>query len=374
MSLSSIPLDKKFRNIPQLRMLRMHRFLKVVLFFVLFFFFLILMGCETSTEPVFQTGDIRMLLLGTRRDGKGPLYVKKLKEARSHSIVSGLAYSVFEISLSPDGRKIALEISLKNYFLVLNSDGTELRKIQVPGSYFSQLQFSPENSFVVGVLSLNDNTFLSVYDLRFNWMKQITEPDEKAYTFRILPDGKSLIYVANGKTLMQRNLDGSGKRMITQLPFSAYKLVFRRNGKRLYLHDGKNVYGMDFPKGNPVQLTHFTEGKLFDFDVSPDDKQIACLVGITPDDGIFVVQRESGQVREIFRGKDVQQPLRFTPDGQYIAFIMNQVVEQNSLLQLIFAIRPDGSHFHQISDLPYQGTDGKVKYPEFRRYAFFPLH
>lgn len=350
-----------------------HRLGISILSFLLFLLFLLGVSCQTITEPVFQTGDIRMLLLGDRRDGVGPLYIKKIKETRSHPLISDFASGIFEIHISPDGGKIALE-GYEAKFYVLNSDGTGLREFQVPGSNFLRLQFTSDNSYVVGVLSIDGNSFLAVYDLHFNLIKQITEPEENARTFRILPDGKSLVYIANGKTLMQRNLDGSGKRLLKQFDFLVYQLILSRNGKRLYLQGAENVYVMGFPDSNPVQLTHFTEGKLAGFDVSPDEKQVACLVRIDRDDCIFVVQREGGEVHEIFRENEINSTLQFTPDGQYIAFLMTQVVEQGLVLERVFAIRPDGSDFHLISDSPYRDADGKMRYPEFWRFAFFPLH
>src|SRR5260221_4949672 len=112
--------------------------------------------------------------------------------------------------------------------------------------------------------------------------------------------------------------------------------------------DDKKDKKKDEKKGLPLKSdrkVEFTtdEGTWLSLDVSPDGKTIAFeLVG-----DIYTLPIEGGQAKIIDGGMAFDSQPRFSPDGQWIAFISDREGSEN-----IFIMHPDGSDQKQVSKDP----------------------
>src|SRR6266849_2330177 len=104
----------------------------------------------------------------------------------------------------------------------------------------------------------------------------------------------------------------------------------------------------DEKKGLPLKSSRkveFTtdEGTWLSLDVSPDGKSIAFeLVG-----DIFTLPIEGGQAKLISGGMAFDSQPKFSPDGQWIAFLSDREGTEN-----IWIMHPDGTGVKQISKDP----------------------
>src|SRR5262249_40919424 len=107
----------------------------------------------------------------------------------------------------------------------------------------------------------------------------------------------------------------------------------------------KKDYKKDEKKGlplNPDRKIEFTtdEGTWLSLDVSPDGKTIVFeLLG-----DIYSLPIEGGQAKLISGGMSFDSQPRFSPDGQWVAFISDREGSDN-----IWIMHPDGTDVNQVS-------------------------
>src|SRR6267143_517977 len=112
--------------------------------------------------------------------------------------------------------------------------------------------------------------------------------------------------------------------------------------------DEKKEEKKDEKKGLPLKSSRkveFTtdEGTWLSLDVSPDGKSIAFeLVG-----DIFTLPIEGGQAKLISGGMAFDSQPKFSPDGQWIAFLSDREGSEN-----IWVMHPDGTEVKQVSKDP----------------------
>ena len=104
----------------------------------------------------------------------------------------------------------------------------------------------------------------------------------------------------------------------------------------------------DEKKGLPLKpdrKIEFTtdEGTWLSLDVSPDGKTIVFeLIG-----DFYTLPIEGGQAKLILGGMAFESQPKFSPDGQWIAFVSDREGSEN-----IWIIRPDGTGLKQVSKDP----------------------
>src|SRR5947209_976075 len=119
-------------------------------------------------------------------------------------------------------------------------------------------------------------------------------------------------------------------------------------GKSEDKKDTKKDEKKDDKKGLPLKSDHkieFTtdEGTWLSLDVSPDGKTIVFdLLG-----DIFTLPIEGGTAKRITSGLAFDGQPRFSPDGQWIAFLSDREGSEN-----IWIMHPDGSNVKQVSKDP----------------------
>src|SRR6266851_6868369 len=118
------------------------------------------------------------------------------------------------------------------------------------------------------------------------------------------------------------------------------KMEEKKDEKKEEKKDEKK--GLPLKSGRKVEFTT-DEGTWLSLDVSPDGKTIALeLVG-----DVYTLPIEGGQAKLIAGGMAFDSQPKFSPDGQWIAFLSDREGSEN-----IWIMHPDGTGVKQVSKDP----------------------
>ncbi|MBU1043859.1 MAG: DUF5050 domain-containing protein [Candidatus Omnitrophica bacterium] len=152
-------------------------------------------------------------------------------------------------------------------------------------------------------------------------------------------------------------LDGTGQRVLTNLPGMQYDASWSNDGKHI-LYSALESYGkhhiwiMDIDGKNSKQLT--SNDKAYDLSAvfSPDDKTIAFASNQTGNFEIWLMDNNGKNLKNITNNNAFDAKPTFSPDAKQIAFVSSR---SNSLQ--IWIMNTDGSNPVMISDGKEEAQD-----------------
>ena len=231
-------------------------------------------------------------------------------------------------------------------------------------------------SGLTGVLAVSegiDGIFL--FDLATGQLTRLTDtpypafdadwsPDGSRLVFRAEPDGNSEIFVMNA--------DGTDAHDLTHDPAADFAPAWSPDGGLIAfasdrapaLGRGSDIFVMA-PDGSGVRRVAGHRGVDEYPDWSPDGKRLVFSGAITPgsDQDIYVVDVDGSQEINLTGTPDgnENQPA-WSPDGQTIVFNCGEGTcgagDLNADHDLdIYAIGPDGSNYHNLTDSPAEDRD-----------------
>jgi len=140
--------------------------------------------------------------------GNGNIYITDLNGAPPQPLIpsSDLGY-LMDVSWSQDGNYLAMW-SLQNNTIVyvVNSDGTELSKVELGMQIFGTPQFTPTNESIVFYGADNATSGLFEFSLQDSQVKLISGKVEDESGFAFSPDGSKLAYFEMDRDLGEARL------------------------------------------------------------------------------------------------------------------------------------------------------------------------
>jgi len=222
---------------------------------------------------------------------------------------------------------------------IMQSDGSDARRLSLQGRFNGDPTVHPDGQSVAYTTFSDGRVEIVRTDLGGGALERLTEDEMIALTPYFSPDGSELLYqsIRDGRmNLLRRPVTGGEGLIVTEGTFS-HSPSFSPDGSKLAIHmvhpdDGRfrtailpagggeplelfefhseqrspwgpdsnslyhtetregtmNIYLMPLDGGAPRQLTHFTEGEIFDFDISPDHTQLLIARGETLRDIVLI--------------------------------------------------------------------------------------
>lgn len=229
-----------------------------------------------------------------------------------------LAGQIGELSLSPDGKKVAVE-ARGEIFAASSKDGGDAVRITKTPAAESFVTWSGDSKKLVYSSERNGTMQLFQYDFTTDTETQLTNAGND-YSPIFSPDGKNLVFIRNGRTLMIYDPATKQERELCKFYADSPPLV----GKRTIVW-------------------------------SPDNKWIAFLT-YSPENrsytNVSVVLASGGTARPIsFLANSNAGTLSWSPDGTFILFDTSQRTEDGLIARVDLNLRTPKFREDQFRDL-----------------------
>jgi eukaryotic-like serine/threonine-protein kinase len=253
------------------------------------------------------------------------------------------------MSVTADGKSLAVTQSdaLTNLWIAPRSDPARASQITFGAGKYSQLSWTPDGKIVYGAMGSGSGD-IWIMDADGGNQKQLTSNAGVNIYPAVSPDGRYIVFNSNRGSasnilnVWRMNSDGSNPKQLTQgsgelgcsVTPDGQWVVYSSNeafGKQ-------KLWKVSIDGGEPVQLSENTTALPA---VSPDGKQVACIYweGLLESPfGIGVIPIEGGAPAKFF--KLAQGPVRWTVDGNAIAYINDQNGVSNIWLQPLSGAAP----------------------------------
>jgi len=199
--------------------------------------------------------------------------------------VSGTRHA--EPAIQPDGQSIVFESWGGDQFGIwsIRLDGTGLEKLTPDGAFGTRAAVSPDGEWLL---------YETIYEGDFQMVRQSLATGERevvltgdCHSPSWSPDGSRMVlhFRAGGERLWKTGiLTPDGSELLGTYDFhSELDSPWSADGQSLFHAETKdgvtNIYLMPLDGGEPQQLTDFSEGEIFDFDVSPDGSTLLIAQG-----------------------------------------------------------------------------------------------
>jgi tricorn protease len=228
-----------------------------------------------------------------------------------------LTDQISEISLAPDGKKIAFVVR-GEVFAASATDGGDAARVTFTPAEESQVAWSADSRRLVYVSDRDGPTHLFLYDFATNKETQLTNETASDDTPRFSPDGKMI--------------------------------AFQRAGEEI------RVIEVDSKKEHTIARAHLERPPLSSdrpFVWSPDSKWIAYMpVGEKLFKNVFVAPVAGGEGRQIsFLANGGSDTLSWSPDGTFLLFDTGQRTETSQLARVDLIPRTPRFREDQFRDL-----------------------
>ncbi len=259
--------------------------------------------------------------------------IEVIEDARRDPVTERTMMSGAEsVDLSPDRKKIALEIS--GSIWLMDAEGGRATPLTPDGSGDHMPRFSPDSKKIAFYSSRKGNDDLYVMDADGSDLRQITFSPEGEHFHNWAPDGRWLVYSAD-------------------------------RGKH------RNLWRVNADGSNPLQLTQ-AQFNCDDPSVSPDGKWIAFDSWAKGNADIYVMPAGGGQARFVYGTLAQEESPRWSPDGRLLVFtrtsstgtaVTRQVVvtDLQGSGEVMIGDGRDGSFTPDGRDIVYADGRGLVK-------------
>src|SRR5262249_10476248 len=222
-----------------------------------------------------------------------------------------------EVSLSPDGKKLALVVH-GEVFAAGAKDGGDATRVSSTAARESQVTWAPDSRRLAYVSDRDGAAHVYLYDFKTRSEAQITsaQPGDSSPAFS--PDGKRLAFVRDGKELVTIDLESKHEQVLA-------------TGR---------ISRAPFIQARPIAW-------------SPDGKWLAYVnasgrmfrnIGVVPSTG--------GEGRQVsFLANDANNTVSWSPDGTFILFDTGQRTESHSVARVDLVPRVPTFRENQFRDL-----------------------
>ncbi|MCO6509899.1 MAG: PD40 domain-containing protein [Aridibacter famidurans] len=249
--------------------------------------------------------EIWSLDLGTGKAARVPIVLR----GNSADVLAStmiLSSRIDEFSLSPDGKKIAF-IARGDVFAASSSDGGEAVQVTKTAAPESFAVWSPDSRKVIYASEREGTYRLYEYDFGSGAERRLTSAGND-YAPAFAPDGKSLAFLRNGRSIMRLELDSLKEWKIADTYSDMPPLAGKRS--MVFSKDGK-------------WLAYLT--------LSPNQRSYT---------NVWVAPTEGGDAKQVsFLANSFSGTVSWSPDGRYILFDTVQRTETPSLARVDLELR-----------------------------------
>src|SRR5262249_23278893 len=222
-----------------------------------------------------------------------------------------------EVSLSPDGKKLALVVH-GEVFAAGAKDGGDATRVSSTAARESQVTWAPDSRRLAYVSDRDGASHIYLYDFKTRSEAQITsaQPGDSAPAFS--PDGKRLAFVRDGKELLTIDLESKREQVLA-------------TGR---------ISRAPFIQARPIAWS--PDGKWLPY-VSASGRMFR---------NIAVVPSAGGEGRQVsFLANDANNTVSWSPDGTFILFDTGQRTESHSVARVDLVPRVPTFRENQFRDL-----------------------
>lgn len=256
-----------------------------------------------------------------RSDGGAKEVPISLRGAASSPMTDrvSLGSQIRELSLSPDGKKVAV-IARGDVFAASAKDGGEAVRVTITPAAESYVTWSADSKRLVYVSERSGSMEIFQYDFPSETETQLTRGNNMDASPVFSPDGKSLAFIRNSRSLMTLELESRKEREVSKL-----------------YADPPPLLGGDTLKWSP-------DGKWIAFlTVSPETRSYT---------NVSVVPAAGGTAKPIsFLANSNSGSLVWSPDGSYILFDTSQRTEDGQIARIDLKLRTPKFREDQFRDL-----------------------
>lgn len=224
-----------------------------------------------------------------------------------------------EFALSPDGKKVAM-IARGEVFATSAKDGGDAARITNSAAAESFVSWSSDSRKVVYSSERGGTMTLFEYDFQTEKETQLTTVPGNDAGATYSPDGKSIVFVRNSRSLM---LMDAGTKQVRELA--------------KFYTDPPPLFGSDSVRWSP-------DGKWIAYLTYAPETRSYTNVSVVPVDG--------GAARPIsFLANSNSGTIAWSPDGSYLLFDTNQRTEDNFIARIDLTLRTPKFREDQFRDL-----------------------
>ena len=243
-----------------------------------------------------------------------------LRGAASGPLVDRVTLSsqIREFALSPDGKKVAV-VARGEVFAASAKDGGDAVRVTDTPAGESFVAWSADSKSVVYTSERNEKLQLFQYDFTTQAETQLTQTGND-YSAIYAPDGKSIAFIRNGRSLMLYDAASKQERELCKFYTDSPPIV------------GKNTITW-----------------------SPDSKWVAFLT-TSPETrsytNVSVVAATGGVAKPVsFLANSNSNTVSWSPDGSYLIFDTSQRTEETSVARIDLKLRTPKFREDQFKDL-----------------------
>ena len=224
-----------------------------------------------------------------------------------------------ELALSPDGKKVAM-IARGDVFAASAKDGGDAVRVTRSSAPESYVTWSADSRKLIYSSERGGKMALYQYDFATETEMSLTSGNGNDMGAVVSPDGKSVAFVRDARTLMVLDVASNREREVAKL-----------------YTDPPPLFGAE-----PIKW-------------SPDNKWIAYL-SYSPETrsytNAYVVSASGGNARPVsFLANSNSNTLAWSPDGTYLLFDTNQRTEDNFIARVDLTLRTPKFREDQFRDL-----------------------
>ncbi len=254
-----------------------------------------------------DTGKANQVAISLRGTAYGPMTDR-----------TNVSTQIREMALSPDGKKVAM-VAHGEVFAASAKDGGDGVRATDTAAPESFVTWTGDSRSVVYSSERNEKMQLFQYDFTTLTETQLTQ-NGNDYSPSFSPDGKSMAFIRNGRSLMVYDMAAKNEREVCKFYADSPPLI------------GKHSLAW-----------------------SPDNKWIAFLTN-SPETrsytNVSVVAAAGGDAVPIsFLANSNSNALSWSPDGSYILFDTNQRTEDNTIARIDLKLRTPKFREDQFRDL-----------------------
>jgi Tol biopolymer transport system component/C-terminal processing protease CtpA/Prc len=229
-----------------------------------------------------------------------------------------LSTQIRELALSPDGKKVAV-VTHGEVFAASAKDGGDAVRVTDTVAPESYVAWAGDSLSIVYASERNEKMQLFQYDFTTQKETQLTEAGND-YSPRFSPDGKSIAFIRDGRSLMVYDIAAKKQRELCKFYADSPPFIGRSS-----------------------------------IAWSPDNKWIAFLAN-SPESrsytNVSVVPSAGGEAKPIsFIANSNSGTLSWSPDGTYILFDTNQRTEDTAIARIDLKLRTPKFKEDQFRDL-----------------------
>ena len=238
-------------------------------------------------------------------------------------------------------------------FYRMRPDGSAVQHLYRIPKDAHEIRFSPDGRWIVYPSQSEKNRMLHRVHLDGSGRREVVEASHLILSMEWSPDSQQIVYTTLEETrvgVYTVRVADSSRQQIPGLPLFIYRSVWSPDGEWLLF--GSNFEGEENLFRVRVDGSGFqavTEGSRIDDypDWSPDGENIIFISTRAAENGqIYRLSLADGQVRRL-TSRDVNYfDLSYSPDGQWIVFIAQQLDDWKNG---IYRMRPDGSDLEQLT-------------------------